>query len=187
MKELIGALIFLALTFYVGTELYERAKDKDWLSAPTSGSEVDIVTVPKPPPVKDWEAPSYPAKLELYNKDGRGLRLNLLGRDSTHIYFLRFEDDREFSYSIEDLDEASRRKVRAFPESKLDDKQNLKLHALHVQNLENKMRLIDERMSAVDKEYRISNSQTERRTLMREFEELEQEYLALENEIEEYQ
>lgn len=195
MKNLIGALLFLALAFYVGSELYERAKDKDWLSAPSGGGEkADLDSlpsksnVPRSPSIRDWEAPAYPARMELSNTDGRQLRVTLLGRDRTHIYFLRHGDDEQFSYAIEDLDTASREKVSAYPESQMNHKQkeSRKLHALHVRNLEEQIARINERSSAIKKEHRQSGSQTERRTLLREYEQLQQKRLAFEKEMEEY-
>lgn len=196
MKNLIGALLFLALAFYVGTELYERAKDKDWLSAPSRKGDAASFkklpsksNAPRSPSVQDWKAPSYPAKLELANADGKQLRVTLLGRDSTHIYFLRNGDEEEFRYPIQNLNEFSREKVMLYPESGMnkEQKESRKLHALYVKNLEERIAQIDVRLSAIEKEYKQSNSQTLRRTLMRQYEELKQERLAFELEIGEYQ
>lgn len=196
MKNLVGALLFLALAFYVGSELYERAKGKDWLGAPFGSREKSTRkslpskdSVPRSPSIRDWEAPAYPARMELSNADGRQLRVTLLGRDRTHIYFLRHGDDEQFSYAIEDLDTASREKVSAYPESQMNHKQkeSRKLHALHVRNLEEQIARINERSSAIKKEHRQSGSQTERRTLLREYEQLQQKRLAFEKEMEEYQ
>lgn len=198
MTNLIGAIIFLVVAFFVGTELYERAKEQNWLGAPSAKGEQygpngekslpSKGRVPKSPPIRDWESPSYPVRMELSNSGGQLLRVTLLGRDKTHIFFLRHGDDKEFRYAISDLDEGSRNKILVYPESRAREikDQNRKLHALHVQSLEEEVGRIDQRSLTVRKAYKSTKSKTERRTLMREYEDLQKERLALEMEIEEY-
>ena len=194
MKNLIFAVVFLAVAFFVGTELHERAKDQDWLS---SRKEQNSEThkplpsknrAPKSPSINDWEAPSYPARMELSNKEGQLLRVTLLGRDKTHIFFLRHGDNKEFRYAISHLDDASRKKVTYYPESpaRTVKDENRKLHALHRQSLEEQVERISQRSLDIQKEYRSSHSKTERRTLMREYEALQRERLAFELEIDQY-
>ncbi|MGC6455948.1 MAG: hypothetical protein ACON39_05320 [Coraliomargaritaceae bacterium] len=144
--------------------------------------------VPKSPSIRDWEAPSYPSRMELVNVEGQQLRVTLLGRDHTHIFFLRHDDDKKFRYKIEDLDIQSQEKVKKYPESPMSPRQqeNRKLHALHAQSLEEEIDRIDQRLLSIRKEHKKSNSKTQRRTLMREYQELQQERLAFELEVSKY-
>ena len=200
MINLIGAVLFLVVAFFVGTELYERAKDQD-LFGPLSGI-VDFGSssddgqnglpskdsTPKSPSIRDWVAPTYPARMELVNSEGQPLRVTLLGHDRTHIFFLRHGDDKNFRFAIEDLDKASQEKVNNYPESPMSSTQqeNRKLHALHAQSLELAIERIDQRLHAIRKEHKNCNSKTQRRTLMREYEELKQERLAFEFDVSQY-
>ena len=195
MKNLISAVFFLALAFFVGSELYQRAIEKNWLSGSFPGSQWVSGSVlatkdnlEKTPSLKDWEAPNYPVRIELRNREGRHLRVNLLGRDATHIYFLRHGDDEEFRYAISELNASSRKQILVYPQSRMNvqQKQSRKLHALHVGSLEAEIARIDERLSVINREHKVTKSKAERRTLMREYEGLKAKRLTFENEILEY-
>ena len=65
-------------------------------------------------------------------------------------------------------------------------KQSRKRHALHVGSLEAEIARIDERLSGINREHKVTKSNAERRTLMREYEGLKAKRLTFENEILEY-
>ena len=182
MKNLLGAAVFLAIAAIIGNKLYERARETDWLESDSSEEEVVASTV----------VLSYPDGVQLANREGRVLDVTLLGRSSSHVQFRRVGGGEPFVYSIDMLDSASQRLVRQYPESGIQNASDhlsrgeMSLVDNHVENLRNEIRKIDSRCDIIGKKYAASSSKTERRTLRNEYEELQKERVAFEEDIAEH-
>lgn len=184
MKNLLGAVVFLAIAALVGAKLYERAQDMDWVESDPSEAELAEGAVKRL---------RYPDDLELRNRDGRALEVTLIGRSQTHVQFRRAGDAQAFVYAIDQLDTASERLVRQYPETQIHnadkhlERGELDLAALQVENLRREIARIDEKCATIKKKHAASQSQTERRTLVNEFEELQRERVALEEDLSKYE
>ena len=91
----------------------ERRSDESRFEgfAPSSTREEEIN-----PELKFLESENpYPVRLQIENMDGEKLDIRLTGRSESNISFTREGDGRSFVYSINDLNSASRKKIRDLP------------------------------------------------------------------------
>lgn len=169
------SVIFLGLAGYLGSSLYERAFSNESSVGPVSaeGAESDY---------------TYPASIEIKSADGRMMMVTLLGRSTTHIEFTR-ADGQEFAYPIKSLDADSQALVRRHTNFGIKNtalymaQGSMEIGDLYVQELEKRVREIEEKMRALSQEYGGSSSKVERRTIRRSVEALQSEKAELQSKI----
>ncbi len=170
------SVIFLGIAGYLGSMLYERAILGDGLLGPAAAEAGEALSY------------SYPARVELKSADGRAMMVTLLGRSTTHIQFKR-EDGQEFVYQIDSLDANAQDLVLRYPNVGIKNaaaymaKGSMGVGDLHVQQLEQNVRQIDDEIDDLSQEYGGSVSKTERRTIQRAVEGLRAEKVELQREI----
>ncbi|MGB0415883.1 MAG: hypothetical protein ACPGKS_03435 [Coraliomargarita sp.] len=185
MKNLLGAALFLAIAAIVGGKLYERAKEMEWIDV--DGSEDATFEGGA------TQQFSYPDTVQLSNRDGRVLQVTLMGRSRSHVQFRRAGDSQPFVYAIDQLDAASEKLVMSYPESGLQNATRhlksgeMELADIHIENLHKEIRRIDQKCELLRKKHSGSTSETERRTLQNEYEELEKQRIGFEEDLAEYQ
>jgi hypothetical protein len=176
MRNLIMSVIFLGIAGYFGSMLYERAILGDGQLEPAVAEAGEALSY------------SYPARVELKSADGRAMMVTLLGRSTTHIQFKR-EDGQEFVYQIDSLDANAQDLVLQYPNVGIKDaaahmaKGSMEVGDLHVQQLEQNIRQIDDEIEGLSREYEGSVSKTDRRTIQRTVEGLQAEKVELQREI----
>lgn len=126
----------------------------------------------------------YPVKLRIKNMDGQVLNIRLTGRSESNISFMREDDKRRFVYSIDDLDSASRKKVRKYPALGIAEassflNKGLNLDEVHAEQLRLRAERLSELMREAQADAAISVSELEQRTLRRKYEEYRAERLEI--------
>jgi hypothetical protein len=126
----------------------------------------------------------YPVKLRIKNMEGETLNIRLTGRSETNIAFTREGDGGRFIYAINDLDSASRKKIRNFPvlgitKSETFLNKGLTLDEVHAEQLRLRVTRLSELMQELLAEASISNSDVEKRTLRRDYEKYRAERLKI--------
>ena len=126
----------------------------------------------------------YPVKLRIKNMDGQVLNIRLTGRSESNISFMREDDKRRFVYSIDDLDSASRKKVRKYPALGIAGassflNKGLNLDEVHAEQLRLRAERLSELMREAQADAAISVSEVEQRTLRRKYEEYRAERLKI--------
>jgi hypothetical protein len=196
MKSFLISLCLFALAGYLVAVLLGKVEDsgiKDYVRqliepsqsrfegfAPSSTREEEIN-----PELKFLESENpYPVRLQIENMDGEKLDIRLTGRSESNISFTREGDGRSFVYSINDLDSASREKIRDLPAlgikgaSKFLNK-GLTLDEVHAEQLRLRAERLSQLMRELQAEASISSSEVERRTLQREYEKHRKERLEI--------
>lgn len=126
----------------------------------------------------------YPVKLRVKNMDGQTLNIRLTGRSESNISFTREGDGRRFVYSINELDSASRKKVRSYPALGIEEasdflNKGLSLDEVHAEQLRLRAERLSELMREAQADASISTSEVERRTLRRKYEKYRAERLEI--------
>ncbi|MGC6424915.1 MAG: hypothetical protein ACON4O_08020 [Lentimonas sp.] len=186
MKNLIAAVLFIGVAAYIGMLLYESWNGGDWLkseSTPVKKAEVvEDVLAP------DEVAFTYPDVIEVVNSDGRELTITLLARNSTYIQFERSDRSERFIYPISDLNALSRQVVMSYPEVAILELEepgdgDLKLTDAYIEQLELSIAKVDKEIALLKSRFQATDSDTSRRTIVREIEALTREKLQLQSKI----
>jgi alpha-galactosidase len=171
------SVFFLGIAGYMGTILYERA------SAESRGGSKPAAVV---------EMYNYPARVELESAEGRILAVTLQGRSEEHVQFTR-EDGEEFVYPIASLALEAQTLVRRYPNVRIKNAGihlnhgSLELGGLYVQQLQEAIQEIDQKVNDLSREYASSVGQTAKRTIRRKVEGLQAEKIELNRKITERQ
>lgn len=173
------SIIFIGISGYIGSILYQRMFIDGVFTAPVQEQSTNALF-------------TYPDRIEIERVDGRKIEVTLLGRNASHLQFYR-EDGQEFVYAIESLSVESQELVRKYPSlgiknaAKYMAEGKLGLEDLHIQQLEQVIRNIDEKLKRYSAEFEVSVSQVERRTIERKMEGLMQERIEMQRQISERQ
>ena len=179
MRNLLMSIIFIGIAGYIGSILYQRMFIDGVFTAPVEEKSTNALF-------------AYPDSIEIERVDGRKIVVTLLGRNASHLQFNR-EDGQEFVYAIESLSGKSQELVRKYPSlgiknaAKYMAQGMLGLEDLHIQQLEQVIRNIDEKLKRYSAEFEVSVSQVERRTIERKMEGLMQERIEMQRQISERQ
>lgn len=169
MRNLILSFVFLVICVFTGTHVFDNFINEG--------------------KVKEAKAASlaYPDELIITNHQGDAIEITLLGRSESHIQFARNPDRQVFVYALSELSSPSRQEVLKYPAWGLEETSQQvtgnSLAQMHVQNLQKEIARIDAKCERLRADYKRSNSTTERRTIMREFEALQRERGTYENRI----
>lgn len=196
MKSFLISLCLFALAGYLVAMLLGKVEDsgiKDYIrqliepsqsrfegfgSASTREEEIN-------PELKFLESENpYPIRLQIENMDGEQLDIRLTGRSETNISFTREDDGRSFIYSINDLNSASRKKIRDLPALGIKEaskflNKGLSLDEVHAEQLRLRAERLSQLMRGLQAEASISSSEVERRSLQREYEKYRKERLEI--------
>ena len=196
MKYLLVSICFFGLAGYLAAILIGKIGDigiKDYIQQLIQPSEERYESFsmsPSPEEGVDEELEllhkenPYPVKLRVKNMDGQTLDIRLTGRSESNICFTREGDGRRFVYSINELDSASRKKVRSYPALGIKEasdflNKGLSLDEVHAEQLRLRAERLSQLMREVMADASISTSEVERRTLRRKYEEYRAERLEI--------
>ena len=113
--------------------------------------------------------PTYPDWLTLEHMDGRCLEVQLTGRNSTEIAFIRDSDGASFIYPIRSLSQATQGAVMAFPESGIEDPFPLQVGLGSDCELKLEIALLEAKLKEVREAYAEARSNGRRRHLRQEW------------------
>jgi len=174
MKNFLLSVIFLAAAAYIGYQLYNKADGLDWI---------------KVGGLDDKQVYSYPAQLQIENKEGNQLSITLLGRSDRYIQFVRKSDGQSFVYPIDSLTQKSAEVVQKYPSEGIKNPENylkngsMELGDVYVEQLREEISKIDRKLASMERKLLLTPSETEQRTLQREYEALQKERAEFELEI----
>ena len=136
------------------------------------------------------EAPTYPSRMQIQNKEGITLDIELLGRNEVQIRFKRTRDGSLHNYKIEQLDAASQAQIRKFPATgiqyganTLPSKGPTRTESLHIQNLQQEITKAQKTIEQLQYELAQTTSLSAQRTLEKEIAEHEVNILQYSSEI----
>ncbi|NCG09333.1 MAG: hypothetical protein GWO81_07195 [Verrucomicrobia bacterium] len=196
MKSFLISLCLFALAGYLIAVLLGKVEEsgiKDYIQEliePSQARFEGFAPVSKKeeasdPELKFLEAENpYPVKLKIENMNGETLDIRLTGRSETNISFTREDDGQSFIYAINDLDSASRKKIRDFPALGIKNASNflnkgLTLDEVHAEQLRLRAERLSGQMREAQAEAAISGSEVDRRTLLRKYEKYRAERLEI--------
>jgi len=173
------SIIFLGIAGYLGSILYQNSIAEDSFLPVVGGqSTISIFT--------------YPDRIEIQSADGREVMVTLLGRSAKHIQFAR-SDGQEFVYAIASLGAKSKELVSKYPNLGIKNsheymaKGEMSLGDLHIQQLQQVIRNIEEELVRYSAEHEVSMSKVERRTIERKMQDLMLERVEIQRQISERQ
>ncbi|MEN8662770.1 MAG: hypothetical protein ACN4GF_00915 [Lentimonas sp.] len=175
MKNFIVAVLFLGVAAYFGMLLYDSWSNGDWLKSEAVVEEAVVAEV----------VLSYPAVLDIQSSDGREMSIKLIARNGTHIQFDRIVDGERYVYPMDKLVPQSRARVEAYPSLGLIEVGkdalggDLNLEDTYVQQLRDAIRRIDDKIKSFSVDFEITQSSTDKRTIVRKLQLLESERLEL--------
>lgn len=196
MKYLLLCLCFFGLAGYLIAILFGKVDDigiKDYIQQLIQPAEKRYESFSMSPSLEEEvdeelailrnENP-YPVKLRIKNSDGQTLNIRLTGRSERNICFTREGDGRRFVYAINELDSASRKKVRNYPALGIKEasdflNKGLSLDEVHAEQLRLRAERLSELMREAMADASISTSEVERRTLRRKYEQYRAERLEI--------
>ncbi len=196
MKYLLISLCFFGLAGYLAAILFGKIGDigiKDYIQQwiqPAEERYEGFSMSPSPEEGVDEELEllrkenPYPVKLRIKNMDGQTLDIRLTGRSESNISFTREGDGRRFVYSINELDSASRKKVRSYPALGIAGasdflNKGLSLDEVHAEQLRLRAERLSELMREAQADASVSSSEVERRSLRRKYEKYRAERLEI--------
>jgi len=176
MKNILFAVVLLCIAGYLGNTLYQKWQSGDWFN----GSEEDPIS---------FKAKKYPVQMLIESQDGRQIEIRLIARNAEYIQFERELDGERFVYPIDQLVAATRRQVLAYPDTGIINAGKhvadggLDLDEAHIEQLREEISKVDKEIHSLSVKSTTSVSKTERRTIMRQIEDLNAQRLVLENKI----
>lgn len=128
----------------------------------------------------ELETPTYPSRMQIQNKEGITLDIELLARNEEQIRFKRTRDGNLHNYKIEQLDAASQAAIRKFPATGIQygahtqpSKGPTQTESLHIQNLQQEITKAQKTIEQLQYELAQTTSLSAQRTLEKEIAEHE--------------
>jgi hypothetical protein len=186
MKNFLFALFFMGIAVYLSFELYERVQKQNEkeAGAATSSEVVRARNVSE-----QSNRLRFPDEIQIARQDGHRLDIRLQARDATHIQFERLSDGLSFTFEIDKLDEASKKRVLKYPNSGLQNLSDLAatgeltLEQAYLEQLQVAIDRINQKMHVIQSKYKATESKVERLTLDREYQALLEERKIAETKI----